>query len=96
VYVIVWKYQVAADQRAAFEAAYGNDGVWARFFQRGSGYRGTELLGNESGAYLTIDRWESQADCVAFRASHGAEYERIDADCAALTLEESLVGAFEA
>ena len=43
-YVIVWKFQVAAEHEAAFENAYGPGGDWARLFERSNDFQGTELL----------------------------------------------------
>lgn len=95
VYVIVWKYEVGEPTRDAFEREYGPEGSWVKFFTGGEGYLGTELLRSGAGVYLTIDRWESQAEYHAFRTSRSNEYERIDTECGALTTDETLVGAFE-
>ena len=43
-YVVVWQFQVTPGREQAFEEAYGPDGDWARFFGRGAGFQGTELL----------------------------------------------------
>src|SRR3954453_4667863 len=43
VYIRVWEYRIDAEHVEAFLAAYGSDGEWARLFQRGPGYVGTEL-----------------------------------------------------
>ena len=43
-YVIVWEFQVAAEQVEAFERAYGPDGDWAALFQRSPQFQGTEVL----------------------------------------------------
>ena len=94
-YVIVWKYDVGETTRADFEREYGPNGVWVKLFARVAGYLGTELLRGAAGVYLTIDRWESRAAYDAFLASHADEYNRIDVACAALTLDEALIGAFE-
>jgi len=95
VYVVVWKYTVGDATRDAFEREYGPNGVWMKLFDRGAGYRGTELLRGPAGVYLTIDRWESRAAYDAFLASHADEYNRIDIACAELTQDEALIGAFE-
>src|SRR5947209_2755150 len=56
-YVIIWEFYVKRGNERAFEEAYGPQGAWARFFRRGEGYLGTELLRNvgQSGRYVTID-----------------------------------------
>jgi hypothetical protein len=43
-FVIVWTYEVPADRRAGFEAAYGPNGSWAQLFARAPGFGGVELL----------------------------------------------------
>ena len=56
---VVFSYE--ARDAEEFERVYGPDGEWARFFSRGRGYIGTELLRDIEmrGRYLVIDRWES-------------------------------------
>ena len=63
-FAAAFAYEVAADGAAAFEAVYGPEGEWARYFHGADGYRGTELLratGRGGLSYLVIDRWESAA-----------------------------------
>ena len=77
---LVFSYDVR--DAAAFEQAYGAEGEWSRFFRRGSGYIGTELLRDAEAPsrYLVIDRWESADAYNAFVAAHREEYmERVDA-----------------
>ena len=92
---LVWRFEVSDDMRAAFEAAYGPTGDWARLFARAAGFRGTELLRSEDGSYLTIDVWENQADFDAFLVEHGVAYEALDIDTEALTRCEHRLGEFE-
>jgi len=94
VYVIVWKYSVGEATREDFEREYGPNGIWVKLFGRVAGYLGTELLRGPAGVYLTIDRWESRAAYDTFLSLHADEYNRIDQACAALTLDETLIGAF--
>src|SRR5579863_315610 len=95
-FVVVWRFEVAEDKVAGFEAAYGPDGEWARLFRASDRYLGTELLRDAyvPGAYLTIDRWQSEDDFRAFRRHHDAEYEALDRKCDALTFTETRIGAF--
>ena len=95
-FVVVWQFEVAEDNVAGFEAAYGPDGPWAALFRNAPNYLGTELLRSAyaPGHYLTIDRWASEDDFRAFRKAHDAEYESIDRACDPLTGRETRVGAY--
>ncbi len=97
-YVILWEFRPRPGREREFEAAYGPDGDWARFFRGGDGYLGTDLLraGGGEGRYVTIDRWTSKAAYEAFRARLLAEYEAIDRRCEALTERETALGTFTA
>jgi heme-degrading monooxygenase HmoA len=95
-FVVVWQFEIAEEKVAAFEAAYGAEGAWARLFKASPEYLGTELLRDAfiDGRYLTIDRWESEEAFRAFRKDHDAEYEALDRECDALTSGETRIGAF--
>lgn len=95
-FVVVWQFEIAEEKVAAFEAAYGPEGAWARLFRSSPSYRGTELLRDAyvPGNYLTIDRWESEAAFRAFRKDHDAAYETLDRECDSLTSRETRVGAY--
>ena len=95
-FVVVWQFEIAEEKVAAFEAAYGPDGDWAKLFRSSPEYHGTELLRDAyvTGSYLTIDRWASEEAFRAFRKDHDAEYEKLDRACDALTERETRVGAF--
>jgi len=56
-HVILWRYRSRPGGEAEFEAAYGDDGTWVRFFRSGRGFLGSELMRGSDGTYLTIDRW---------------------------------------
>ena len=92
---LVWRYEVADEHRAAFEAAYGPTGDWARLFAQAVGFRGTELFRSEDGSYLTIDVWERRADFDAFQGEHGGAYEALDAETERLTRCEHRIGEYE-
>jgi heme-degrading monooxygenase HmoA len=94
-FVVVWQFEIAEEKIAAFEAAYGSEGAWAKLFRSSSDYQGTELLRDAyiPGSYLTIDRWASEEAFRAFRKDHDAEYESIDRSCDSLTSRETRVGA---
>lgn len=95
-FVVVWQFEVAEEKTAAFEAAYGPEGEWAKLFRTSAQYGGTELLRDAyvPGCYLTLDRWASEEDFRAFRKEHDKEYEKLDRECDALTAKETRVGAF--
>lgn|SRR5690242_7391695 len=97
-HVILWEFRVAAERRVAFEAAYGPDGDWARLFAQGAGFIGVELLRctDESGRYVTVDRWRSRADFDAFKGAFGTAYEALNVKLEQLKAEEQRIGAFEA
>jgi heme-degrading monooxygenase HmoA len=95
-HVILWRFQVRPGREAEFEAAYGNDGTWARFFRSGSGFVASELMRGTDGTYLTIDRWESRSSQQAFREVHAARFAELDAAGEVLTLEETLLAEVEA
>jgi heme-degrading monooxygenase HmoA len=94
---IIWTYRVRQERLCDFERYYRSDGVWAQLFRNAAAYRGTVLLHDSEDPlrFATIDRWESLAGCEEFLKQHRAEYERIDAVCAAFTTEETRVGSFE-
>lgn len=92
----LWEFRVPPDTRAEFEHHYGPDGSWVQLFRRAPGYLGTLLLQDRDvdGRYLTIDRWESEAAYLAFRASFAQEYAALDATCERLTSSEVPLGTF--
>ena len=96
-YVIIWEYQVRANQIAEFEEFYSAVGEWAKLFQRNKGYLGTELLSDERNPhrYITIDRWCSSEDYESFLAEWKSEYENLDVQCEGLTEQETLLGKWE-
>ena len=95
-FIVVWQFEIAEENIAAFEAAYGPDGPWSQLFRSAPDYQGTELLRDAyvPGTYLTIDRWTSEQAFRAFRKNHDAEYEKLDRQCDALTSRETRVGAY--
>ena len=94
-FVVIWEYAVRPGSESAFEALYGPQGAWVALFRGYSGYLDTELMrSRETGAYLTLDRWRSEADYDAFQQSAAPRYAEIDALGDALTLEERRVGRY--
>ena len=97
-FVILWQFDIAEDQLAAFEIAYGPGGPWSTLFKTAADYLGTELLKDAyvPGRYITIDRWQSEAAFRSFRAQHDHDYEELDRACDSLTASETRIGAFVA
>ena len=95
-FVVVWQFEVAEQNVAAFEANYGPEGAWAKLFRSSPKYLGTELLQDAyvPGSYLTIDRWASEEDFRAFRKDRDQNYEDLDRACDALTGRETRIGAY--
>ena len=95
--MIVWEFCVHDSRASEFEQHYGREGTWARFFRKGAGYLGTELVRDASDRtrYLTLDRWETLADYKRFRKEFAEDYDKIDVGFAKLTANEQLLGIFE-
>jgi heme-degrading monooxygenase HmoA len=95
-FVVVWQFEIAEEKVAAFEAAYGPEGNWAKLFRSSPQYLGTELLRDAyvPGSFLTIDRWTSEEAFRMFRKDHDARYEELDRTCDALTQRETRIGAY--
>ena len=93
----VWKFRPPAGREDEFERAYSGTGNWARLFEQAPGYRGTTLLrpSEKGGWWLTIDRWDSEAQFTAFQGDFGIDYRGLDAELEGLSGEEAFVGAFE-
>lgn len=92
---LIWRYEVKEEARAAFEAAYGPTGAWARLFASSEGFRGTELFRADDGSYLTLDVWQRQEDFDSFMAEHEADYQALDRGTEAWTRSEHRIGAYE-
>jgi heme-degrading monooxygenase HmoA len=90
----VFLYEVEPAGAQAFEAAYGSGGEWARLFERGDGYAGTELWRGPQDRYLVIDRWRSEAAYEAFLGAHADEYRRRSAEAARLYVSERELGRY--
>jgi heme-degrading monooxygenase HmoA len=94
-FVVIWEYAVRPGSESAFEALYGPQGAWIALFREYSGYLDTELLrSQEAGAYLTIDRWSSEAHYDAFQRAAAPRYAEIDALGDTLTLDECRIGRY--
>lgn len=89
-YVRVWEYEVPPQHVAAFVAAYGPDGDWARLFREGSGYVGTELFleVGRAGRFLTVDRWVDADSWARFLDRSREAYQALDARLEGLAATE--------
>ncbi|HEY5972566.1 MAG TPA: antibiotic biosynthesis monooxygenase family protein [Pseudoxanthomonas sp.] len=96
-FTVIWEYEIRPGSEAAFEALYGMKGEWVALFREYRGYLGTELLRDERPHhYLTLDRWESEADYAAFLEAAKPRYAEIDTQGDALTLDERRIGRYTA
>jgi heme-degrading monooxygenase HmoA len=93
----MWSYEVAPENTDLFRDFYGPAGEWVQLFRQADGYIGTELFQarGQSGAFITIDRWESEDALRRFRASHSQEFNRLDEIGQAMTLFETFLGEFQ-
>jgi heme-degrading monooxygenase HmoA len=91
----VFAYDVDAAGVERFEAMYGPDGEWARFFRSGAGYLGSELWRGEGGRYLLIDRWESPEAYDSFLVANAEEYRRRSEAGEVLYRRETSLGRYE-
>jgi heme-degrading monooxygenase HmoA len=93
----IWKFRPPRDREQEFAAAYDGKGTWAALFSKARGYRGTHLLRpiEPGGWWMTVDRWNSQADFDAFQSDFGDQYRALDAELEGLAGDEEFVGAFE-
>lgn len=94
-FVVIWEYKARAGSESDFEALYGLQGAWVSLFREYAGYLDTELMRDrETGAYLTLDRWRSEADYEAFQQAAAPRYAEIDAQGDALTVHERRLGRY--
>lgn len=93
---IVWEFVVKPEAVDRFIDVYGADGRWALLFQKHHGYEGTTLLRDTASEFrfVTIDRWETEADVERMRQAAAAEYAQLDDECASLTVSERKLGTF--
>ena len=94
----IWKFRPPQGREQEFADAYDGNGTWAELFSKAAGYRGTDLLRplEPGGWWMTIDRWDSEAEFEAFQTNLGEEYRALDAELEGVAGDEEFVGAFEA
>ena len=91
----IWRFRVPGNFVADFERAYGPRGDWAVLFAQAPGYVGTELLKLDGeGVYVTIDRWQTEAEFQSARKQLEPEYAALDRRCEAYTSEETWLGLY--
>lgn len=92
----MWEFDVPAEHTAAFIAAYGPAGEWARLFRRATGYRGSELYRDRAhpGRFVTVDFWMNPGHWHSFHEVFGEEYAALDRACERLTTSERALGTF--
>ena len=96
-YAIVWEFLVPEDHVAAFEAAYGPEGDWARLFAQAPGFLEVQLLRSHepAGRYLTIDRWQSRMAFESFKRQYAEAYLALDWKLEGLASSEVPLGSFD-
>jgi len=95
-FVVIWEYEVRRGSEQAFETLYGAAGAWVELFRQSPAFVGTELLrDDQTGWYLTIDRWTSASEYAAFIDEVGMRYAQIDAQGSALTIAERRLGRYD-
>lgn len=96
-HVVLWAFRVRPGSAPEFERLYGQNGDWARLFERAEGFIGCGLWrdGEEDGRYVTVDRWRSRQDFDRFLATHRDEYAELDARGAQLTDSEVRLAELE-
>ena len=87
---VLWQFRAKPDKVDEFERDYGPDGVWAQLFHKSPQYERSVLLRDptQEASYVVIDIWQDEASYHAFKKDFRDEYERIDRQCEALTVEE--------
>lgn len=95
-FIYVWAYRVARERADEFHRLYGPEGAWVRLFRQAPGYLDTHLYRdrNDGDRYVTIDRWDSEEAFRTFRAIFAAEFQHLDSEGEALTLDETPLGEF--
>src|SRR5215218_9919881 len=90
VYVRVWEYEVPAEHVESFLAAYAPEGPWARLFDEGDGFLGTDLFRQAGGGgrFLTVDRWVDEDSWTRFLDRFREAYEALDARLEGLAATE--------
>lgn len=96
-YVILWEFRVPAERSAAFESAYGPDGPWGLLFAQAAGFLGLDLLRccEQTGRYVTVDRWQTREHFDAFKRDFAAPYAALDRELEGLSGVETRLGAFD-
>jgi heme-degrading monooxygenase HmoA len=96
-FVRIWEYTVPRDSVEVFTRVYGPSGDWVQLFSRATGYVGTELCrsADRPDQFVTVDRWNSDANWTTFLDQWGAQYQTLDASLEGLaTLERPVLEGF--
>ncbi len=93
---VIWEYKVKPEKASEFEAAYGKEGEWSRFFKQSKAFKGSELIVKdlENHVYMTIDKWKSIEQYDQFMQQNMKEYKRLDQKLAAYTILKEEIGIF--
>jgi heme-degrading monooxygenase HmoA len=95
-FVTLWEFEVNPGSEELFEQVYGPEGEWVQLFRRDARYCGTQLL-RKVGAervYVTMDTWETREAYEEFREKFMAEYEKLDQECGAMSVNENKLSQY--
>ena len=94
---VVWEFHVPADNREAFERAYGSEGPWVDLFEEADGFLGTWLLRDKehAGKYLSHDRWVSREAYEEFKRRFADRSHTMDDEMDGLATRETYIGTFD-
>ncbi len=94
---VIWEFAVDEANRAAFEAAYGPGGPWAKLFGEHAGFLETRLLRakESAGTYQTVDRWTSREAYAEFKRAFAERYDDLDEEVGGLSRRETYIGLFD-
>ena len=93
-YIVIWKYKVKAEDREAFEGAYGRGGEWTHLFRKSPKFVGTKLYKGEGNIYLLIDAWDNRQSYLDFLTVFSDQYNSLCIKYKYLFEEEIQIGDF--
>lgn len=93
---VIWTFVVKPQAVERFKSAYGPEGEWSRLFEEYPGYRGTTLACDTLNPcrFVTVDRWDTEANYLHMQGAAAVEYARLDETFAGWTDSEVDVGTF--
>lgn len=95
-YCYIWSFVVRPEHVKEFQAAYGPEGDWARFFRNDREYVRTHLLSDRENParFITVDFWSSYEAWVSFRDRFASRFDALDKTFEQFTIQEVQIGSF--